>query len=145
MGLTRRALLGAALACHAGPALTHSYRKADIAIGHAWGLPSDGQETRVMVPLLNSGGRADRLVAAVSPVATRVVIMRGEAVQDGIDLPAGRPVPMRPDALHLRLTGLSRALRHGDRVPMTLTFALAGTVEIEVWIEPRPYAGPPPA
>jgi copper(I)-binding protein len=127
------------------PALAHSYRRGSVSIGHAWGLPSDSATTRVMIPLLNEAARADRLVLASTPLAATVSVWRGEAPASDLVLAPGRPVAMRPDGLHLRLAGLTRPLVHGDKVPMQLVFAQAGEADIEVWIEPRPYAGPPPS
>jgi periplasmic copper chaperone A len=145
MNVPTRRLFLAGIAVLATPsARAHSYRRGAMSIGHAWGLPSDTATTRVMVPLLNEGARADRLTSATSAVADAVALYRGEAPEGELVLTRGRPVAMRPDGLHLRLDGLRRPLAHGDRVPLRLVFEQAGPVEIEVWIEPRPYAGPPP-
>jgi copper(I)-binding protein len=98
-----------------------------------------------MIPLLNEAARADRLVLASTPLAATVSVWRGEAPASDLVLAPGRPVAMRPDGLHLHVAGLTRPLVHGDKVPMRLVFAQAGEADIEVWIEPRPYAGPPPS
>jgi hypothetical protein len=92
-----------------------------------------------------------RLVAAASPVAGVVEIhnmkMEGNVMKmfavDGIDLPANRTVKLAPGGYHVMLMGLKRTLKAGDRVPLKLTFELAGkkreTMEIDV--EVRPVTG----
>jgi hypothetical protein len=92
-----------------------------------------------------------RLVAAASPAAGVVEIhnmkmdggvMRMFAV-DGIELPANRTVKLAPGGYHVMMMDLKRTLKAGERVPLRLTFELAGkkreTVELEV--EVRTVAG----
>jgi periplasmic copper chaperone A len=130
------ALAGLAMAL-ASPALSHSYRHGGIQIGHAWGLPSAGGETSAFFPLRNTGKTADRLLSAASPGARSVAFQTGAGA-------AGKSFSaIDPGGLHLRLTGLSNPLVHGDKVPLTLRFERAGTITVEVWIEPKPYAKPP--
>lgn len=76
----------------------------------------------------------DRLVAVSSPYAAEAQIhemrseggiMRMSELPDGLRLPAGRPVTLRPGSDHLMLMGLSRQLAVGDTVPLVLTFEKA--------------------
>lgn len=71
-----------------------------------------------------------RLVSAQSPVAGVVEIhemamdkdvMKMRQVQ-GLDLPAGRAVELKPGAYHMMLLDLKQQLKDGDSVPMTLVF-----------------------
>lgn len=92
-----------------------------------------------------------RLVAAASPVAGVVEIhnmkMEGNVMKmfavDGIDLPVNRTVKLAPGGYHVMLMDLKQTLKAGDRVPLKLTFELAGkkreTMELEV--EVRPVTG----
>jgi len=92
-----------------------------------------------------------RLVAVASPVAGAVEIhnmkMEGNVMKmfavDGIDLPANRTVKLAPGGYHVMLMDLKQTLKAGDRVPLKLTFELAGkkreTMELEV--EVRPVTG----
>jgi hypothetical protein len=61
----------------------------------------------------------------------------GETVtpRQAIELPAGRPVPLRPGRLHIRLEGLKQALEQGEIFPLTLRFAVSPPVEIAVVVE----------
>jgi copper(I)-binding protein len=62
-------------------------------------------------------------------------VMRMFAV-DGVDLPANRTVKLAPGGYHVMLMDLKRTLKAGERVPLRLTFELAGkkreTVEVDV-------------
>jgi copper(I)-binding protein len=97
---------------------------------------------RATVPQQNASGafmtitaRGDaRLVAAASPAA-RVVevhemsigadnVMRMRAIE-GLDLPAGRPVELKPGGYHVMLIDLVEQLKEGAQVPLTLTIETA--------------------
>ena len=92
-----------------------------------------------------------RLIAAASPVAGVVEIhnmkMEGNVMKmfavDGIDLPANRTVKLAPGGYHVMLMDLKQTLRAGDRVPLKLTFELAGKKRetMEVDVEVRPVTG----
>jgi periplasmic copper chaperone A len=70
-----------------------------------------------------------RLVAASSPIAGTVEvhemsmdgdIMRMRALPNGLELPAGKAVALKPGGYHLMLLGLKQALKAGDTVPVAL-------------------------
>ena len=54
---------------------------------------------------------------------------------DAIDLPAGQTVELKSGGLHLMLMGLKAPLKDGDRLPMTLKFEKAGSIEVTVKVE----------
>jgi periplasmic copper chaperone A len=128
----------------AAPAVqAHDLRHGQIHVGHAWGKPAtSGTTTEVYFPLVNRGTKPDRLTGARSAVASRAFLADGEgptAAQRGtVDLLPGRPVPMRPGGLHLRLDGLRRDLRAGDQFVVTVTFAATGPADITVVVETGP-------
>lgn len=71
-----------------------------------------------------------RLVAASSPAAGLVEIhemklvdgvMRMRALPDGLPLPAGEAVALKPGGLHIMLIDLKQPIKEGDLVPVTLT------------------------
>jgi len=136
---SRRAVLAAASLLVVAPAAAraHSYRAGRVLIGHPWALPSDGPDGEAFLSLLNTGSEADRLLSARTPAARAV-----EAVFPSggfpLDLPPGRPVPMRPGGPRLRLAGLVRPLVLGDAVTLVLVFARAGEAETEVFVEASP-------
>ena len=120
----------------------HSFRLGNIAIGHAWALPSQQNDGQVFFPLVNQGTERDELVAARSDICATIELRQNNRYDDpplaSIPLEPKAPVPMRPTARHLRLIGLKQPLRKGDRFHVILDFLNAGEVEIEVIVEDRP-------
>lgn len=140
---TRRALIaGLALLPLASPALAHSYKADKVRIGHPWTQPTRDAVTDVFIALLNTGDVVDRLVGASTPIATGVrivdLVAGLPAEVEALELLPMRPVPMRPGARSLRLSGLNRPLVLGDRFPLTLEFARSGRVEVEIYVELEP-------
>jgi copper(I)-binding protein len=93
---------------------------------------------------------AGRLVSASSPVAgvTEIhemtmdgQVMRMRAV-DGLDLPAGRAVQLKPGGYHVMLMELKQPLKAGETVPITLVIERAGGAKesIRVNAPVRPLA-----
>ncbi|MDY6923833.1 MAG: copper chaperone PCu(A)C [Pseudomonadota bacterium] len=81
----------------------------------------------------------DRLVSAATAVAGRAQIhesriesnmMMMRELKDGLPLPAGEAVQLKPGGNHIMLLGVAEPLRAGDSVPLTLTFAAAPPVEV---------------
>lgn len=140
--MKRRAVIAIALQWPAA-ALAHSSKAGDIAIGHAWALPSgasyDGQ---VFLPLLNKGKAADALIAARCDVASTIELRRNARYDDPaetqFELLPMKPLAMRPSAAHLRLMGMRQPLVLGQRFALILDFLTAGETEVEVYVENTP-------
>ena len=64
---------------------------------------------------------------ASGPMGTMV----GMADIDAIDLPAGKPVVLAPDGLHVMLMGLRHPLVQGQTIALTFTFAHAGSITVQ--------------
>ena len=123
-------------------ARAHSYRHGNIAIGHAWALPRQLADGQIFFPMAIKGDERDELVAARSDVCTYIQLRENNHYDDlpltSIKLEPGKPVPMRPTATHLRLVGMRRPLKLGDRFKIILDFLYSGEVEIEVFVEEKP-------
>ena len=119
----------------------HSYKLGDIAIGHAWGLPSKDGETQIFMPLFNSGSSSDTLVSASCEFAKsaelRINNEYTSPAEVGFVVEPKKPFPMRPTAKHIRLMGLTKPLLAGDRISITLKFMNAGETKIEVHIQEK--------
>jgi copper(I)-binding protein len=83
--------------------------------------------TGLFVQLTSAAG--GKLVSVASPVAAMVEIhemamdgdvMRMRALPAGLELPAGKPVELKPGGYHVMLMGLKQTLKDGDTVPVTL-------------------------
>jgi len=116
---------------------------------HAWARPtSDLAKTGAAYVTITSPV-ADRLVGVTSPAARAVElhVSRDEAgimtmrPVDALPLPPGVAVSLAPGGYHAMLIDLVRPLHLGDHFPLTLRFAGAGDVTIEVVVE-RPGAMP---
>lgn len=88
---------------------------------------------------ITNNGEDDRLVAASSDAAQVVEIhdmvfqndvMSMVHLSDGLDIPAGESVELKPRGLHVMLIGLNQDLLPGDTFEITFTFERAGDVTV---------------
>jgi periplasmic copper chaperone A len=79
-----------------------------------------------------SSAQALRLVAISSPVAATAEVhemrMQGDVMQmralpDGIALPAGQTLELKPGSAHIMLMQIKQVLKPDTRIPLTLTFS----------------------
>jgi periplasmic copper chaperone A len=132
------------LALLAVPAGAHNYMHGEIKIGHAWAPTTTSRTGAAYVPLLNTSKEdADTLTGAETPVAEEVQIHQTK-IEKGIakmrrlmevKLPPGEKVEFKPRGLHLMLIGLKEPLKDGDRIPLTLHFARAGDIKVDIHIQ----------
>jgi copper(I)-binding protein len=96
---------------------------------------------------------AARLVSASSPAAKSVEIHKMEMVGqtmkmrqvDGIDLPAGETVNLASGGYHIMLVGLTKQLKEGENVPLSLVVQRKGkneTVVVNAPVKALTYAAP---
>ena len=95
--------------------------------------------------ITNKGTADDTLVSATSPVAgvTQIHemklegdVMKMNEVEGGLVIPAGQSVTLEPGGLHIMLMDLKQQLVEGTTFPVTLTFANAGNIEVELAVGP---------
>jgi copper(I)-binding protein len=92
---------------------------------------------------LKSAGAADRVVGASSPVAGRVemhvTLREGEVMKmrevRSFEVPAGGTFELKPGGAHLMLMDLKRALKKGEKVPLTLKLEKGGELKLELNVE----------
>jgi copper(I)-binding protein len=93
------------------------------------------------ITITNKGTADDTLLGATSPVAGVTQIhemkMEGDVMKmtelpDGLVIPAGQSVTLAPGGLHIMFMDLKEPLVEGSMVPVTLTFATGGTIEIQL-------------
>ncbi|MCT7373711.1 copper chaperone PCu(A)C [Chelativorans salis] len=139
--------LAAALTLAGTAAFAHEYKLGTIDIIHPWAraTPPSAPSGGGFVTLTNNGEEADRLVGAASPVAGRAElhkmevtdsIMKMRPMPDGIAIPAGETVELKPGAFHIMFRDLIGPIEEGERVPLTLTFEKAGSIEVEMAVAP---------
>lgn len=140
-------ILAAALALFAAqPAFAHGYKIGQLEIGHPWArmTPAGAKVGGGYLAIENKGTEPDRLVSVTAEIADRAEIhemtvkdgvMNMRMLADGIEIPAGGEVKLAPGGYHLMLIGLKQPLKEGERFKGTLTFAKAGTVDVEFKVE----------
>jgi periplasmic copper chaperone A len=122
----------------------------DPQITNAWAraTPGAAQTAAAYVTVVSSAG--DRLTGASTAVAQKAELhsmtMDGNVMKmrqvDGIDLPAGKTVTLKPGGYHIMLTGLAQPLTEGQTFPLTLTFDKAGTRDVTVTVQKVGSMGP---
>lgn len=139
------AFLGLSAGCSAAagqPMLTGAWARAT----------PPGARTAAAYLTIAPGDASDTLLGASTPSA-RAVEIHTHVVEGGLQrmigvaelaLPAGQTVRLEPGGLHLMLIDLAAPLAPGTKVALSLRFAAAGTIELEVpVIDAR--STPPPA
>jgi copper(I)-binding protein len=130
-------------------AQAQQYKAGDLTIEHVWARPTAGPNKMgaAYLTLKNGGKEADTLQSASSPDADKVElhehihdngVMRMRKVEGGVAIPAGGTVAFQPGGYHIMLMGLKHDLEDGKTMPMTLSFAHAGSVEVQVKVERKP-------
>ncbi|TAD71318.1 MAG: copper chaperone PCu(A)C [Sphingomonadales bacterium] len=152
------ALLGSTLllaACNEAPEAPAATETAAsfIAVTEPWSRETaEGQNAGgAFMTIANTGTAADRLTGGSTPVAGRVEIhtmsmdggvMRMRQLADGLEIPAGGEVTLKPGSYHVMLMDLKQPLKAGDKVPLTLTFKGAGTFETDLVVTPAGTMAP---
>ena len=67
-------------------------------------------------------------------------VMKMRPVEDGLALPAGETVTLKPGGKHIMVMGLDGELAKGATLPLTLDFEVAGEVEVAVPVGMGPSA-----
>lgn len=121
-----------------------------IEIKDVWTRATVGKPDSGAIYLTILSPTPDRLVSASTPVAgkTNLMTMEGGGAMmkmkylDAIDIPADKPVTLKPDGLHVWLAGLKQPLKAGESFPLSLTFEKAGQREVSVAIGKPSARGP---
>lgn len=126
-----RAAVTLALFCHAALAQT-------VLVQNAWvratvqGQKATGAFMRLTSPTsvrLKSISTPVAGVAEVHEMRLEGDIMKMQAVKDGLELPAGKTVELKPGSYHLMLMDLKLPLIKDSSIPLTLVFVDAKGVE----------------
>jgi len=142
----------AALLASGGVAMAHSFSSGSLKIGHPWSRETaEGQSAGGgFMTITNSGQSEDRLTGGTAEIARQVQVhsmtmdggvMRMRQLKDGLAIPAGGTVALKPGSFHVMFIGLKRPLQRGELVPVTLHFAKAGKVAVQFRVEAVTYGG----
>lgn len=125
----------------------HEIKFKDLVIEHPWTRQSP-MAANVMagfMKITNNGKEDDRLLKATVEITSTVQLhemkMEGDVMKmselpNGIAIPAGATVELKPKSLHVMFMDIKSApVAEGQEIKGTLTFEKAGTVEIEYAVE----------
>ena len=125
-----------------GDAQAHEIKLGDLVIHHPWSRqsPMAADVAAGFMTITNTGKQDDRLVKATAEISGSTQIhdmkmvgdvMKMEELPDGIVIPAGGTVKLKPKSLHIMFMGLKQQVMEGEEFTGTLTFEKAGTVTVE--------------
>ena len=114
-----------------------------VMVHEAWARASPGGATTgAAYVTLMGGAQPDSLVGVSTPVAATAAVhetsndngvMKMRAVQS-VAIPPGKMVTFAPGGYHIMMTGLKQPLTAGQTFPMTLSFAHAAPVTVDVQV-----------
>ncbi len=125
------------------PLLAHEFKAGEIMIDHPWAraTPAGAKVAGGFMVLKNMGPEPDRLVSVSSDFAGKAEIhemavddkgvMTMRPLADGVDIPAGGEVELKPGSFHVMFMQITRPAVEGEKLKATLTFEKAGTVDVE--------------
>ena len=136
---------GLALSTNA-PASAHDYRLGSLEISQPWtrATPATAQTGGGFLTITNKGTTPDRLIAARSPASNKVEVhemkmdgnvMTMRELEKGLEIPAGATVTLKPGGYHIMFMGLKAPLAKDAKVPVTLVFEKAGSIDVELKVE----------
>jgi len=110
-----------------------------LSISDAWVRSSPSGDNSAAYLTITNSGAADTLVAATGDFAMMFELhtvtndngmMNMHPAKGGIPIPANGTQMLKSGGFHVMIMGLSNALTKGQTVPVTLTFANAGSVVV---------------
>ncbi|TAJ35965.1 MAG: copper chaperone PCu(A)C [Reyranella sp.] len=134
-------------------ARAHDYKLGTLEISHPWtrATPPSAQAGGGFLTVTNKGTTPDRLVAARSGASDKVEIhemkmdgnvMRMRELEKGLEIPAGATVMLKPGGFHIMFMGLKAPFAKDAKVPVTLVFEKAGSLDVELAVEALGTAAP---
>lgn len=143
MTIWKYVALAFALVLPYAPATAADYKIGDLTLTNAWtrATPPKAKAGGGFIQITNNGSETDILVSASSSISKKVElhemsvtdgIMKMRELANGIEIPAGETVSLKPGGLHIMFMGLVEGLQQGATVPVTLTFENAGQVKVEL-------------
>ncbi|MDO8360033.1 MAG: copper chaperone PCu(A)C [Devosia sp.] len=141
---------------HDGCPIGQTFAAGDVTVTGAFtrATPKGATAAGSYFTVVNAGAAADTLLGATSEAAADIGVhqmkMNGDMmemspVEDGLEIPAGGSVQLAPGGYHLMLTGMDQPFAEGACVEMTLHFAVAGDLPIQLNIGGMGQKVPPVA
>lgn len=135
----------AALLCLSSfAAIAHDYTLGDITINHPWARATPPKAVNSGVFMQLTSKSADQLLFASSEMADKAEVhemkmvdgvMKMRQLPTGVELAPNQSVKLAPGSFHIMLFGIKQVLKEGDQFPLTLTFAKAGKITVDVKVQ----------
>ena len=106
---------------------------------------SAGDDCGVFMTIANAAKEDDTLIGVASTVAERTQLHTVVKGDDGnmkmtpienVVVPASGSVELKPGSYHVMLLTLNRELKEGETFPLTLKYAKAGEMTLQVNVQP---------
>jgi periplasmic copper chaperone A len=134
------------LAALATSSHAQDYKVGSLVIDHPWtrATPKSAAVAGGYVKITNTGNTADRLTGGSADVSRKFEVhemsmdrgvMKMRELKDGLEIPPGAIVKLKPGSYHIMMMNLSRPLAKGEKVKGSLTFEKAGKVDVEFTVE----------
>lgn len=128
-------------------AMAHEVVTEAVHIDDPWSRPTPpGAPMGVGYLIITNTSAADiTLTGAETPRAASVSIhesmmrdgmMSMQPLKDGLTIPAGETVELKPHGYHLMLEKLVQPLQEGERIPLTLEFDGGNVLRVELTVKP---------
>src|SRR5882757_8897895 len=139
-------LVSALLLAAMASASAHDYKVGPLEIDHPWSraTPKGASVAGGYMKITNTGSAPDRLVGGATEAAKKFEIhemkmdgsvMKMRELTDGLEIPPGGTIELKPGSFHVMMTGVTRPFVKGERVKASLTFEKAGKVDIEFIVD----------
>ena len=128
-------------------AYAHEFKAGDLEIVHPWARATlKGSDVADgFMKIINHGSTPDRLLAvSVEFAKTGQIhdmkmdgdVMTMRELTDGLEIPAGATVELKPKSMHMMFIGVNQELLPDTMMNGELIFEKAGKVKVEFMIEP---------
>jgi copper(I)-binding protein len=126
----------------AHPVSAHEIKLGNLVIHHPWiKQPVAGAAVAGAYTTIDNTGKEDDTLVSVSVDGASMSqihemkmegdVMKMQELANGLVIPAGKSVQLKPKSYHLMLMGLSTTYMEGEQVKGSLTFAKAGKVDVD--------------
>ena len=140
-GMLVAGVIALSLSAHA-----NDYKVGALEIDHPWSraVPKGATVAAGYLTIKNTGTEPDRLVSGSTPVAGKFEIhemtmdkgvMRMRPVPAGVVIKPGETVELKPQSIHIMMTGLKQPIEKGKSFKGSLVFEKAGAVEVDFAVE----------
>lgn len=134
-------------------AFAQSYKLGSLEIDQPWtrATPPTAKAGGGFMTITNKGTTPDRLIAVRSNASGKVEVhemkmdgnvMRMRELEKGLELPPGATAALKPGGYHVMFMELKAPFAKGAKVPVTLVFEKAGSIDVELAVQEMGAAAP---